>query len=402
MKKIIVIFLLAGISLVSCTNEKASESRLNNSPAGENTSLPWLFTGPSGKVWLSWISQTDTTSTLYYSEAKTEGWSEPKAIARSSDWFVNWADYPMLISNDSGKFAAMVLEKSGPGKFSYNIRVFTSTDGGQNWADTFLLNDDGQEAEHGFVSMIPYKGKILFSWLDGRQTVSAEKSMDEHEGHHGSMTLRTAVTDYTGKKIAEWMVDDRTCDCCHTTLWAGDNGPVVFYRDRSEKEIRDLYVSRLENGAWTNPVAVHDDGWEIKGCPVNGPRSAGSGNHVAVAWFTASGDEPKVFTALSADGAKTFGKPIRIDDGHPNGRVDIIENENGDFIASWLEGEEIKVRTINKSGEISSSVSIATTSSSRPSGFPQMTAMNNGNILFAWTDIKDKKVKTKVVNLRNR
>lgn len=389
--------LSAGFILSSCTVEKITESKLNQSPAGESSSLPWLFTGPSGKVWLSWVSQSDSISSFHFAEASDNGWSEPKIISKSSDWFVNWADYPMLISNDSGKFAAMVLEKSGPGKFSYNIRVFTSTDNGESWKNSFLLNDDGLEAEHGFVSMVPQKGKILFSWLDGRQTASAEQPPNDHEGHHGSMSLRTALTDYSGVKSAEWLVDDRTCDCCQTTLWVGDSGPAVFYRDRSEKEIRDLSVSRLEDGGWTKPVSVHDDNWEIKGCPVNGPRSAGSGSTVGVVWYTAAGGEPKVQVSISSDGAKTFGSPIRIDEGNPNGRVDIVQTEDNHFIISWLEGDNIKARRVDQSGKTGKAIQIATTSSSRPSGFPQMTIINEDVLLFAWTDITDKRVKTKVL-----
>lgn len=389
--------IVLGIFILSCTVDKKSEHILNQSPAGESTSLPWLYTGPSGRVWLSWIGQTDSLSTLYFSEAGSEGWSKPKVIASSADWFINWADYPMLVSNDSGKFAAAVLEKSGPGKFSYDISVFTSVNNGENWDNKFLLNDDGLEAEHGFVSLLPHNGKILFAWLDGRQTATAEQSADYHEGHHGSMSLRAALTDYTGARTDEWLVDDRTCDCCQTTLWIGDQDPVVFYRDRTEKEVRDLSVSRLEQGGWTQPVSVHHDHWEIKGCPVNGPRSAGSGTNVAVAWYTAAGGEPKVQVSMSSDGAKTFNSPVRIDEGNPNGRVDIVRTGDGNYVISWLEGDELKVLRVDQSGKSGKAITIAKTSSSRASGFPQMTIMKDDLMLFAWTDIADKRVKTKVL-----
>ena len=116
----------AVIVLTACTSEKPKENQLNLSPAGEQSSLPWLFTGPSGRVWLSWVEQRDSIFTFRFSEASPAGWSDPATIAQSSEWFVNWADYPMLVTNDSGKFMAHVPDKSGPGKFSYDIRVFTS------------------------------------------------------------------------------------------------------------------------------------------------------------------------------------------------------------------------------------------------------------------------------------
>ena len=396
MKAGLYLVLATGILFVSCSRDNQTSSKLNQSPAGEASSLPYLFTGPAGRVWMSWIEQTDTLYTLKFSEANSAGWSEPKIIAQSSDWFVNWADYPMLVTNDSGKFAAHVLEKSGPGKFSYDIRIFTSVDDGNTWDNSFLLNNDGLEAEHGFVSMQPWNGKIFFTWLDGRQTAVDGSEKADHEGHHGSMSLRSGVRSYSGEVLAEWLVDDRTCDCCQTTAWIGQKGPVVFYRDRSEDEIRDISVSRLDNGSWSTPTPVYSDGWEIKGCPVNGPRAAGSMSNVAVGWFTGANDQTKVFTAISNDAGQSFSPPIRVDEGNANGRVDVISTEKN-YLVSWLEGDEIRFRSIDQTGKPGPVTIVAKTSSSRPSGFPQMTSTRNGDVLFAWTDINKKRILTKYV-----
>ncbi|MFZ9982483.1 MAG: exo-alpha-sialidase, partial [Cyclobacteriaceae bacterium] len=104
------IIIITSISLLSgCAPVKEKENPLDKSPAGELSSLPWLFTGPAGRVWLSWVEQNDSIYTFKYSEAGNAGWSEPVTISQSNDWFVNWADYPMLVTNDSGKFMAHVL-----------------------------------------------------------------------------------------------------------------------------------------------------------------------------------------------------------------------------------------------------------------------------------------------------
>ena len=59
------------------------------------------------------------------------------------------------------------------------------------------------------------------------------------------------------------LVDDRVCDCCQTAAALTSDGPVVVYRDRTEDEIRDIHISRLIDGAWTESRAVSDDGWYI-------------------------------------------------------------------------------------------------------------------------------------------
>ena len=347
---------------------------------------------------MSWVEKQDTVYTLKFSEAINNGWTEPITISSSSQWFVNWADYPMLVTNDSGKFMAHVLEKSGPGKFSYDINVMVSTNKGKTWERSFLLNDDGLEAEHGFVSMVPWKGNVLLAWLDGRQTAGTAASEGDHSGHHGSMSLRAAVRDYEGQRKAEWLIDDRTCDCCQTTAAVFEDSPVVIYRDRSETEVRDMSVSRLADSIWSAPQPVHADGWEVKGCPVNGPRVAVNDSRVATTWFTAAQNQPAVYASLSSDGGKTFGERIRIDEGKANGRVDITA-VGQDFIISWLEGEEIKVRKLFQDGRTGDPLLVAKTSSSRPSGFPQLTTLSGEKILVAWTNIEEKRVMTRVVTL---
>src|SRR5688500_16481070 len=116
-------------------------------------------------------------------------------------------------------------------------------------------------------------------WLDGR-------AMAGHAGHGaggGPMTRRSAMMSAQGVTGAETVVDHRVCDCCQTAAATTERSVLVAYRDRSEKEIRDIYVSRFENGKWSAGVPVHADNWEINGCPVNGPAIAASGQAVAVA-----------------------------------------------------------------------------------------------------------------------
>ena len=60
-------------------------------------------------------------------------------------------------------------------------------------------------------------------------------------------------------------------ECCPTTAVMTSDGPIAAFRNRTEDEIRDIYVSRLENGKWTEPRAVYRDNWKINACPVNGP-----------------------------------------------------------------------------------------------------------------------------------
>jgi hypothetical protein len=170
-----------------------------------------------------------------------------------------------------------------------------------------------------------------------------------------------------------------------------DGATVVAYRDRSASEIRDISVSRLSDSEWSAPRTVYGDNWEIAGCPVNGPALASNDNLVVTAWFTMAQNSPVVRVAFSDDRGQTFGRPIRIDDGSPLGRVDAIMLEDDSALVSWIEQEDdaaqILIRRINPSGAFES-MTVASTSGSRSSGFPRMVRFDN-IIVLAWTEPGD-------------
>ncbi|MEZ4944684.1 MAG: exo-alpha-sialidase [Cyclobacteriaceae bacterium] len=400
----IIILTVGSLFLFSCSNKKVESTLTINaleSPAGMQSAEPFLFTDKKGTTYLSWVEKKDSVHQFKYATMQTGAWSEPTLIAESNNWFVNWADYPMIAADGGQNIISHVLSKSGPGTFAYDVKIFASNDGGKDWSNSFVIHDDGKQAEHGFVTMVPYQENLFVSWLDGRNTVMEgmeNMESDAHGGHHGAMSLRGAIIDYNGNKIDEWELDNKTCDCCQTGATITDNGPIVVYRDRSDEEIRDISIVRLVNGEWTAPQTIFPDNWKIAGCPVNGPRVEAIGNTLAIAWFTASKEVAKVNIIFSMDGGATFEKPIRIDEGKAIGRVDLVMLDKDNAMVSWMEGTDIKAVKVNRDGSKGTPVVIATSSDSRSSGFPQMTKSGN-NLVFAWTDDAEKKVKVASIEL---
>lgn len=371
-----------------------------NSPAKNQSSVPYLFTDKNDQAYLSWVEKNDTVTEFKFSRWKDQAWSEPKLIASGKTWFLNWADYPMIATDGNNKFISHVLDKSGDGTYAYDIKVFTSMDKGDAWGSPFILHDDGKEAEHGFVSLVPYGDQVFVTWLDGRNTVdgSGDASGAADHGHHGSMSLRAAIIDYSGKRVNEWELDKKTCDCCQTTAAVTSNGPVVIYRDRSDDEIRDISIVRLVNDTWTTPQTISADNWKIAGCPVNGPRVSAINNNLSVAWFSAPEGKAEVKVIFSKDGGATFSKPLRVDKGKPNGRVDVVQLDDNSCMVSWMEEGSIMAVKVNDDGSHDSPVTIASSSEARSSGFPQM-ALAGNDLIFAWTDDKEKIVKVASIQL---
>ncbi len=389
--------LLIVIFSLACQPKKSELPivKVITSPAAPDSAEPFLFTGEDRAVYLSWIKKTDKKSEMFFSKLIDGGWSTPKRIDSGSTWFVNWADYPMMATNKNN-FLASYLDRRGAGKYSYDVKITTSSDKGNTWSKSILLNEDGKEAEHGFTSFIPYGDNFFVSWLDGRHTTLEEMS-DHHGEDHGSMSLRGAILDGGGKKLQEWELDPKTCDCCNTCAALTDKGPVVVYRDRSEEEVRDIAIVRMVDGKWTAPKIIFDDRWAIKGCPVNGPRIVANGKRAAVAWFSMPDNKPEVKVAFSNNAGESFGQPIRIDQSKPIGRIDLELLEDGSVFVLWMERALIMGARISERG-IEWSMPISTSSEARSSGFPQVTRTGD-QLVFAWTDDQQKNIRTATIKL---
>lgn len=387
-KPILSLFLAVVVSIINTT--AFGQVQALDPPAGAGSSAPNLFTAPDGRVYLSWVeTSAEKRHALRFSVLSGKGWSEPRTIAAGSDWFVNWADFPSIVALADGSLAAHWLVKNGDGTYAYDVHISRSFDKGKTWAKSIVPHTDGTQTEHGFVSLLGGRDRLMAFWLDGRKF---KPQTGEHSGHGhgpgGEMTLRYA--EVTGGRVErETELDARVCECCQTSAAMTSEGPVVVYRDRSKEEVRDISVVRYARGRWSEPKPVYADNWKIDGCPVNGPSVSASGRNVCVAWFTAANDRPSVKVAFSTDAAATFGDAVQADDSAPLGRVDILMLKDGSAIVTWLErtekGAEIRARRIERSGSRGRSVRIAESNAARASGFPQA-ALSGDSVVFAWTE----------------
>lgn len=363
------------------------------SPAGPLSGEPNLAVDAAGRVHLSWLQRNADSSVSLRLAIRDEGqWTAPVDVTSRTDLFVNWADFPSVFVAPSGRILLHWLQKDGIGKYSYNVVVRQSADGGASWSEPRVLHDDGVSAEHGFLSFFAAGGDSVEAvWLDGRATAGGEGH--EGEGHRGAMQLGNARIGPDGGVTPNAMIDARICDCCQTSAAMTGKGPVVVYRDRSPEEIRDIAIVRRVNDAWTAPARVHADDWHIEGCPVNGPSIDAEGELVAVAWFTGARDTARVNVAFSMDAGETFGPPVRVDDGNPAGRVDVELDGAGRALVTWLErtgeaGAEVRIKAVAQDGSASGHTVIAASAAARASGFPRMIRAGN-ELVVAWTQPGD-------------
>jgi hypothetical protein len=393
-------FLFLVIFLLSCevNNKHEMELKELSPPVSDFSMHPYLFAHGS-ELLMSWTEQeNDSVSGLYFSKYSNGVWSEKSAIIKGQNWFVNWADFP-AISADNDNLISYYLKKSDADTYAYDIFIKQSNDAGKNWTLENKLHSDTTKTEHGFVSLAPSNNNSFFiSWLDGRNT----KSMDHdhvHGQNEGAMQIRVAEVMSNGEIVKEFELDSRTCDCCNTSTALTGDGPIVVWRDRSEKEIRDIYYSKFKDGIWSESKPVYQDNWEINGCPVNGPKVAVQESSVAVAWFTAADNIPKVNLSFSKDIGEHFLEPITISQGNAIGRVDLLMLDEKIALISWMESSEDlafqKIAKVGIEGKIEKSITIQEISGARSTGFPQMELVGD-HIVMAWNHVENGTTKVKV------
>lgn len=339
------------------------------SPGTDSLILTWLQRGTMG-IQLRWV------------RLDAEGWGEPATITEQPRMMANWADVPAVVEGGDGALYAHWLYPSENSPEWYDIRMLRSTDDGSTWTALGTLNDDGVEAEHGFVSYVPDAQGVRAYWLDGRATRE-----EIAEGVNGPMSLRTARIGETIEPST--LIDDRVCDCCATGAAITDAGPIVIYRDRSEADVRDI---SLAGGGIPGTRLLHADGWSIFGCPVNGPAIDAKGRTVAVAWYTAADNKAKVLAAISTNNGVTFGEPIVIDETRgasiPLGRVDIVL-DGEEAVVSWLANKRLKgtlkLQRISAAGLVGEAVAVSPMDTGRLSGFPELEVLH-GRAVIVWRD----------------
>ncbi len=354
--------------------------------AGEATG-PRLTRGPASDVVLSWMETAATGAALRYVVYRDGAWRDARTVVVEPNLFVNWADLPSVWSLGGDVLVAHWLVKRPGGPYAYDIAYSRSANAGRDWQAPITPHTDGTLTQHGFVSLYPHGSHIGLLWLDGRRT---DESGDEYSIERG-MTVHAVEIDADGTLIADQEVDGLVCSCCPTDAVMTAQGPVAAYRDRSEREIRDIRIAHFKEGVWQQGAIVAKDSWEITACPVNGPKLAANGDTLAVAWFTAPEDQAAAKFALSLDSGATFAEPIVVSASDVRGQVGLTELPNGDFAVSWLEGaasgaQSLRLRRVSRTGKLGNPVTM--TESAMTFSTPQLVRFEN-DLILAWTESID-------------
>lgn len=277
-------------------------------------------------------------SDLFYvatTDARRDHWTEPRSVPTG--------DLPATIGGERQALIAVLpdgaLVVSWPSRGK--IGAARSTDGGGSWM--VVTPRDPQAAGHADTMTMSdgRTGKVAVAWNDtgvmGRGDDELAAPLHVAFSMDGGATFAPAFA----------INDDLpgACVCCTPDVAFDDAGQLwVAYRT-STSNVKEICVARVDaDGAVSGSVASHDD-WHLKGCPMNGPELAvsGDGRTVEVTWTR----DADIRSAVSDDGGRTFGAVRELGRGsYHNGAA------SGESVwMMWERHGQVALRRANAAGE---------------------------------------------------
>jgi hypothetical protein len=232
------------------------------------------------------------------------------------------------------------------------IKIARSTDGGRTFADGRALQAAGAAGDRGWHALtVDPSGDAHVLWLDHRG-LAAQKA-HSHEHHEKAAIDGVAMARHSGLYYAhdgqspsgERELADGVCYCCKVAMASAPGGVIAAaWRHVYEGNIRDIAFSISRDGgqSFSPQSRVSTDGWQLAGCPDDGPAMAiDAEGTMHVVWPTViGGDTPEgaLFYASSRDGrtftprqrVPTLGSPRPM---HPQ----IVVGANGRITVAWDE-----------------------------------------------------------------
>lgn len=393
------------IALSLAAAETSGPVRQVDPPTAPQSGMSFLTTAADGKVYLSWIDPlSEGGHALRFARWNGKTWNTPETIAAGKNWFVNWVDMPSIAALPDGSFLAHWLSRAdGGGKHGYGIKIARRAAGSSQWKKIHGISLDEKEDYAGFLQFVP--GQPAAIYLSPPQKAPPQKAdaasahNHGHNDHDHRKTVRFITFQPNGTLSHDHEVDADSCSCCPTSVARTPKGLIAAYRDHLPGEIRDISIIRLKNGSWSEPEPLHRDGWEINGCPTEGPSIATHESEVGITWLTRAKDEPRIQVALSHDGGEKFNNPIRIDDGNPLGRPSVVPFDSSSFLSLWVEKTadpalvNIRLRRIGFNGKISPALTVTSAPAGRTAGIPKMAIAGN-QVIVTW---RNDRVRTTVL-----
>jgi hypothetical protein len=324
---------------------------LSVAAAGEFVAVAWAAT------------PVNRPTAIYVAVSRDAGRSFGEPVRVATDANVGGEQPPRVVlapaTSRPGGPASFDIVVVWPQKSRSGTRLLTSRsrDGGRSFDAPVLVRGTAATGNRGWHSIaVNAAGHPVVTWLDHRDAAAAMPGAEHHHGvpdGDGSAAEQSAaraaasrlyVGSTDGGVPVQGLVHS-VCYCCKTALATAPNGDLMLaWRHVYAGGYRDMAFSRSSDGGRTfsTPVRVSQDGWQLAGCPEDGPALAidhrGTSHVVWPTLVRENGRETMgLFHAMSADG-RTFSPRVRIPTHDSAFHPQLVVTTGGDLIVAWDEG----------------------------------------------------------------
>lgn len=324
----------ASVCLSLAANPAHASHPMPSAEMGKKTALvSGAAFAPNGDLWLVRQDEQNRLS-LEISSDDGESWQAPRLLDTGEDQIKpSYENNPKLVFGPNGVVLIAYARAFGK-KFSGDIRLLRSSDGGAHFAAPVTLHQDRQMISHSFAALaFDGKGVLHTVWLDSRDKVAATAN-DPNAAYRGGAIYTNISLDGGASFGPDSKLFDHSCECCRIALTATPDGQIaVLWRQVTPPNIRDHAFAVLSDATVNNsPVRASFDNWAVDACPHHGPgiaMAAGGGYHAV--WF---GDRAGVAQVR-------YG---RLDPtGHPVGAVQALPDQNAEHADILSSGKKLVI-----------------------------------------------------------
>lgn len=399
---------LAGVALAgACGRHEPSAITLVGIPGHINEHVSIASDG-ARRVAAVWSASSESDGTNVLAAVSEDGGASFGPPVR-----VNAIDRPARVNGEQPPRVALVPRTDGSRSIvvlwtardgdSTSLWHAESHDGGRSFGPPQSVLSPDVKGNRGWESIVTTReGRVFILWLDHRDSASTRAAHDAH--HHGAHATADAVARAQRSQLFVSTLDGSlsptsiargVCYCCKTALAAGPDGSVhAAWRHVFAGSHRDIAFTMSRDGAagtFAAPARVSADGWQIDGCPENGPALAvDAGRRIHVVWPTLVEGEREglqLFHASSADGRAFSARTPLPSNGHAS-HPQVIVAPDGSLIAAWDEvaagRRQVRVARGRPSANNDFTFSLLSTPDARAGVYPALAATSTG-VVLAWT-----------------
>ena len=333
---------------------------------------PTTFT-KEHEILMTWLAPGKSGGRLQFARLSGQTWSQPITVAEPVS-MLDPSDRPSLTVIDTQGVRRTLIARTGD-------VVARSGDGGRTWGRLpasplpFASFAGGDEGGYAFWLAASENSPTK---LLGTRVLAGETLLDSHV--LGGSSTSAAMT------------------------W---DGPVVVYRAPNVEGSQAINIVGRQNAEWTEPRAIHIDGWQPAQNPKNGPDVAALRRLVAVAWYTEASGRPQVLVAFSHDAGKTFSTPVEVDakngDHTPQEPVAVTLDDKGHALLAWMATTGPMEATLNlarvsSDGQRGAALVLTKAPPSRLGGIPQI-VLAEDRVAVTWLEGVLRRVRVAAVPL---